>query len=438
MKEKDIHRHKAIHRNGLLALSPLAVMALLFIALSFLMHGFHKVPLLVVFILTSVYALLTLRGMSFEDRLSVFSEGAGNKNLLLMIWIFVLAGAFAATAKAMGAVDSTVALTLGLVPPGMLLSGLFVASCFISLSIGTSVGTVVALTPIASGLASQAGMELPLTVAAVVGGSFFGDNLSFISDTTVVATRTQGCRMSDKFRVNIRIALPAALVTFLLYALIGSGNSMPAAPENAAWWKIIPYLIVLITAIMGLNVLWSLSLGIVLCGMVGLCDGSYTAGGFLDAICTGIGGMSELILISMMAGGLLAVIRKGGGITWIIRTLTHGVRSARGAEGCIAALVCLTNLCTANNTVAILSVGSISNDISRKFGVDPRKTASILDTFSCCIQGIIPYGAQLLMAGGLAAIPSTAIMPYLFYPLLLAFCALMAIIFRYPRLTTQP
>ena len=420
MKEKDILRHKAVHRNGLLALSPLAVMALLFIALSFLMHGFHKVPLLVVFILTSVYGLSTLRGMSFEDRLSVFSEGAGNKNLLLMIWIFVLAGAFAAAAKAMGAVDATVALTLGLVPSGMLLSGLFVASCFISLSIGTSVGTVVALTPIASGLALQTGMELPLTVAAVVGGSFFGDNLSFISDTTVVATRTQGCRMSDKFRVNIRIALPAAAITFLLYAVLGSDNSMPAAPDNVAWWKIIPYLAVLVTAIMGLNVLWSLSLGIVLCGIVGLCDSSYTVEGFLNAICTGIAGMSELILVSMMAGGLLAVIRKGGGITWIIHSLTHGVRSARGAEGCIAALVCLTNLCTANNTVAILSVGSISNDISRKFGVDPRKTASILDTFSCCIQGIIPYGAQLLMAGGLASIPSTAIMPYLFYPLLLA------------------
>lgn len=438
MKEKDILRHKAVHRNGLLALSPLAVMALLFIALSFLMHGFHKVPLLVVFILTSVYGLSTLRGMSFEDRLSVFSEGAGNKNLLLMIWIFVLAGAFAAAAKAMGAVDATVAMTLGLVPSGMILSGLFVASCFISLSIGTSVGTVVALTPIASGLALQTGMELPLTVAAVVGGSFFGDNLSFISDTTVVATRTQGCRMSDKFRVNIRIALPAAVITFLLYAVLGSESSMPAATDNVAWWKIIPYLAVLVTAIMGLNVLWSLSLGILLCGAVGLCDSSYTAEGFLDAICTGIAGMSELILVSMMAGGLLAVIRKGGGITWIIHSLTQGVHSARGAEGCIAALVCLTNLCTANNTVAILSVGSISNDISRKFGVDPRKTASILDTFSCCIQGIIPYGAQLLMAGGLAAIPSTAIMPYLFYPLLLALCTLAAIIFRYPRLTTKP
>ena len=425
---------KRVRRNGLLALSPLAVMAFLFISLSLYLHGFHKVPLLVVFILTSVYGLATLRGMSFEERLSVFSGGAGDKNLLLMIWIFVLAGAFAATAKAMGAVDATVSLTLQFMPPGMLLAGLFLASCFISLAIGTSVGTVVALVPIATGLSAHTGLTLPIVVAVVVGGSFFGDNLSFISDTTVVATRTQGCRMSDKFRINIRIALPAAVITFILYIVLGWGGSVPASMPDVTWWKVIPYIVVLITAVAGMNVLWVLFLGTVLCGLFGIFGGAYSLDDFFDAVCTGIGGMSELIMISMMAGGLLAVIRRGGGITWLIRSLTHRVRSARGAEGCIALLVSLTNLCTANNTVAILSVGSISHDIAKKFGVDPRKSASILDTFSCCVQGVIPYGAQLLMAGGLAAIAPTAIVPYLFYPMLLALCSILAIVFCFPRL----
>ncbi len=429
-----INKRGKIRRNGLLALTPLVVMVFLFIVLSVVMHGFSKVPLLVVFSLVSIYGLFTLRGLNFEERLSVFSGGAGDRNLLLMIWIFVLAGAFAATAKAMGAVDATVALTLRLMPPGMLLAGLFVASCFISLSIGTSVGTVVALVPIASGLSGHTGIELPLIVAVVVGGSFFGDNLSFISDTTVVATRTQGCRMSDKFRVNIRIALPAAIIALCLYVALGWGSDAPAVAGEINWWKMIPYIAVLVVSLMGVNVLWSLFGGVVLCGIIGIADGAYTLNVFLNTVCSGIGGMGELILVSMMAGGLLAVMRYGGGITWVIRLLTRRVRSARGAEGCIAVLVSIANFCTANNTVAILSVGSISHDIACRFGVDPRKSASILDTFSCCVQGMIPYGAQLLMAGGLASVPSTSIMPYLFYPMLLFVCSVFAIVFRFPRL----
>ena len=422
-------------RNGLLALSPLLVMVVLFIVLSLYLHGFHKIPLLIVFLATYSYALLTLRGLSFEERLAEFSRGAGDSNLLLMVWIFILAGAFASTAKAMGAVDATVNLTLQLVPGNMLLAGIFLAACFISLSIGTSVGTIVALVPIATGLSLRTGIELPLLVAVVVGGSFFGDNLSFISDTTVVATRTQGCRMSDKFRMNIRIALPAAFITLLIYVVMGWGSqTMVPATLQPNFWKVLPYVVVLVTAVMGMNVLWVLLLGIALCGLTGICTGSYDFEGFMNAIVSGVVGMSELILISMMAGGLLSVIRRGGGITWIIRTLTRRVKNGRHAELSIALLVSLTNLCTANNTVAILSVGYLARDIAQKFGVDARKAASILDTFSCCVQGLIPYGAQLLMAGGLALITPTSIIPYLFYPMLLGVCALAAIVLGLPRM----
>lgn len=432
--KKITHRKR---RNGLLALSPLFVMVLLFVALGLCFHSFKDIPLLIVFICTSIYALFTLRGLSFEARLSEFSRGAGAPDLLLMIWIFILAGAFASAAKAMGAVDATVNATLILLPPGLLLPGLFLAACFISLSIGTSVGTVVALTPIASGLAPAAGLSVPLMVAAVVGGAFFGDNLSFISDTTVVATRTQGCRMSDKFRTNFIIALPAALVTFIVYILLGRGASPDVAFGTVNLWKVMPYVVVLVTALLGLNVLIVLLLGIVLTGIVGLTSGSYDLAGWLASLCQGIGGMSELILISMVAGGLLSVIRRGGGITWLIRSLTRRVSTARGAELSIAALVSLTNLCTANNTVAILSVGSLARDISQKFGVSPRRAASLLDTFSCCVQGLIPYGAQLLMAGGLAAVSPTSIIPYLYYPVLLGLSAFVFIFIRNRRPAAQ-
>ena len=432
--EKKLRR---IHRNGLLALSPLLVMASLFILLSIVFGGFHKVPLLIVFTATCAYSLFTLRGMSFEARISEFSRGAGDQNLLLMVWIFILAGAFASTAKAMGAVDASVNLTLRIMPNSMLLAGVFVASCFVSLSIGTSVGTIVALVPIATGLSAHTGIQLPLIVAAVVGGSFFGDNLSFISDTTVVATRTQGCCMSDKFKVNFGIALPAAVITFLIYVFLGWGNQSAIQAEAVNVWKVLPYVVVLVVAIMGVNVLLVLMMGIVLTGVVGIAQGAYDVAGFFSSICTGIGSMSELIVISMMAGGLLSVIRRGGGITWMIRTLTHSVHTSRGAEFSIALLVSLTNLCTANNTVAILSVGYLSRDISQKYGVDSRKSASILDTFSCCVQGLIPYGAQMLMAAGLSAITPTAIIPYLFYPVLLGVAALLAIAFRLPRFSEK-
>lgn len=410
-------------------MSPLAVMMLLFLLLGTTLGGFSEIPLLIVFITTSIYALCTLRDLPFAGRLTVFSRGAGSPDLLLMIWIFVLAGAFASSARGMGAVDAAVNLTLGLLPPSALLPGLFLSSCFISLAIGTSVGTIVALTPIAAGVALQAGMTVPLTVAAVVSGAFFGDNLSFISDTTVASTQSQGCKMSDKFRTNFFIALPAAILTILIYVHLSRGAGGVVVPGDVNLWKIMPYIVVLITALLGLNVLFVLCIGILLSGLVGLICGDYTLAAWFAAICTGIGGMGELILISMMAGGLLAVIRRGGGITFLMRALTKRVHTKRGAQLSIALLVSVCNLYTANNTVAILSVGSLAKDISERFGIEPRRAASLLDTFSCCVQGLIPYGAQILMAAGLSSLSPTAIVPHLCYPLLLGVSALCFIFF---------
>ena len=426
-------RHRP-RRYGLLAISPLFVLALLFVGLSYCVPGgFSKVPLLVVFLLTSVYALSTTRGMTIEERVAQFSKGAGSSNLLLMVWIFVLAGAFAASAKEMGAISATVDLTLKCLPGDMLLAGLFLAACFVSVSVGTSVGTIVALVPVASGLADKTGMELALIVAAVVGGSFFGDNLSFISDTTVASTRSQGCKLSDKFRVNILLVLPAAIMTFILYVALGDGSADTMVAGEVQWLKVLPYIAVLITAIMGLNVLLVLALGCVMTGIVGIVTGSYDFGTWLSSMATGIIGMGELIIVSMLAGGLLELVRYNGGIVYLIRLLTRRVRTKRGAELSIAALVSLTNLCTANNTVAILSVGRLAHDISEKYGVDKRKSASLLDTFSCCVQGLIPYGAQLLIAGGLASLNPVSIITYLYYPVLMGGVALIAIFLRYPK-----
>lgn len=352
---------------------------------------------------------------------------------MLMIWIFILAGAFAASAKAMGAIDATVNLSLQLLPDNLLLGGIFLAACFISLSIGTSVGTIVALTPLAAGIARETEAGLPLLVAIVAGGAFFGDNLSFISDTTITATRTQGCKLSDKFKVNSQIVMPAAAIAFALYIFMGVHIHAPQQLPEVDWIKVVPYLVVLVTAVVGVNVMVVLVLGLVLSGVVGVFTGTYDLFGWFAAMGEGITGMGELIIITMMAGGLMEIIRYNGGIDYILHALTRHIRSKRGAELSIAALVSVINLCTANNTVAIITAGPLAHDIAGRYGVDKRKSASILDTFSCFTQGLIPYGAQLLMAAGLASINPIDIIPYLYYPFIMGACALLSILFRYPR-----
>ena len=420
-------------RKGLIALSPLMVFVAFYLVTSIIAGDFYKIPITVAFMVSSIYAIIISGGIPLMSRINAFSRGAATEQMMLMIWIFILSGAFAHSAKAMGCIDATVNLTLSLLPPQMILAGLFLAACFISLSIGTSVGTIAALVPIAVGIASETGTDVALMTAIIVGGSFFGDNLSFISDTTIVATQTQGCRLSDKFRVNAFLVFPAAILILGIYLLIGLHVSAPQHIPQVEWVKVLPYLVVLVTAIFGMNVMAVLTLGILLTGGIGLVTGSFELYGWMGAMGEGILSMGELIIVTMMAGGILELVRQQGGIDFVIHQLTRHVNGKRGAEMSIAALVSLVDVCTANNTVAILTVGGIAKQIGDRYGVDNKKCASILDTFSCVMQGFIPYGAQMLIAAGLASLNPIAMIPYLYYPFALGVVAIMAILFRYPK-----
>lgn len=423
-----------VNKPSAWALSPLVVFLCLYLVTSLIIDDFYKVPITIAFLVASVYAIAITKGLSLNDRILQYSTGAANKNIMLMIWIFILAGAFAKSAETMGAIDATVNLALYLLPDSLLLAGVFLASCFISLSIGTSVGTIVTLVPVAAGIAEKTdpGM-LPLVTALVIGGAFFGDNLSFISDTTIAATRTQGCVMRDKFRVNLLIALPAALIVFVYYIVCGSGIESAYEVQEIAWGKVVPYLIVLATAIAGVNVTLVLLLGIVSTGIVGMCYGSFDVFGWFGSMGEGIIGMGELIIITLMAGGLLELIRFNGGVDYILNVLTRHIRGKRGAELSIAALVSLANVCTANNTIAIITVGPLASNIAEQYRIDKRKSASILDIFSCVVQGVIPYGAQMLIAAGLTGLSPLSIIGYLYYPMLLGVVALLSILLRFPR-----
>lgn len=421
-------------KKGIIALSPIIVFVLFYLVTSIIAGDFYKIPITVAFMVSSIYAIILFRDRPLMQRINNFSRGAATEQMMLMIWIFVLAGAFAHSAKSMGSIDATVNLALSFLPPSMIFAGMFLAACFISLSIGTSVGTIAALTPIAVGLAQETGTDLAMMTAIIVGGSFFGDNLSFISDTTIIATQTQGCRLSDKFRVNSFLVFPAAIVILVVYFILGKDTHAPQQVEAVQWVKVIPYLTVLISAICGMNVMAVLTLGIILCGIIGLCTGGFAdIYAWFGAMGEGILSMGELIIVTMMAGGMLELVKQHGGIDFIIRQLTRRVSSKRGAELSIGSLVSLVDLCTANNTVAILTVGDIAKQIGDRYGVDNKKCASILDTFSCFTQGLIPYGAQLLIAAGLAAINPVSMLPYLYYAYALGVAALLSIIFRYPK-----
>ncbi|MDD7462636.1 MAG: Na+/H+ antiporter NhaC family protein [Prevotellaceae bacterium] len=420
------------HTVGLKALSPIFFFIIFYVTFSIAIGDFYKIPITVAFMFSSIYAVAITSKISFKQRIKTFSKGATSENMTLMLWIFIMAGAFAQSAKEMGSIEATVHLALNILPGNLLLAGLFLSACIISMSIGTSVGTIVALTPIAAMMGDSTGYHEALLVGTVVGGSLFGDNLSFISDTTVAATSTQGCNMKDKFMTNIYIAVPAAITILGIYFAIGKGLPNIDRHYDVAYLNLIPYLIVLITAIAGLNVLIVLALGIAMTGFIGIYMGAYDFYGWLHSMGNGMTGMGELMIITMLAGGLLELISLNGGIQYIVERLTQRIKGKRGAELSIAALVSLVDLCTANNTVAILTVGGISKSISEKFHIDPRKSASILDTMSCAVQGVIPYGAQVLMAAGLANISPLNITPYLFYPFAIGAFTVLAILFRYP------
>lgn len=421
--------------KGLLSLSPIIIFLLLYLVVSIIIGDFYKMPLSIAFIVASIWALIFMPKMKISERIEIFSNGAANSNILYMIWIFILAGAFSALANGIGSINATVNLTLSILPASLILPGLFLTTCFISMSIGTSVGTIVALTPFAYQVAKYTGGDAAFYVSVVLGGSFFGDNLSFISDTTIAATRSLKVKMNDKFKANLWIALPAAITVLALYIILGnaSGTSSFLPQANSSWLLVIPYLIVIVTAIIGINVLLVLIMGILSCVIIAIIQQSTGLIAMCGMMGNGIKDMSDLIIITLLAAGLLEVISYNGGIKFIIQWLTKRIHGSRGAQSCIALIVSLVNVCTANNTIAIITVGKISRHISNEYGLDPRKVASILDTCSCIIQCIIPYGAQTLLAASLSKVSPVSFFPYLYYSWALAIMVALSIIFNFPR-----
>lgn len=414
---------------GLLALSPLLVFLLIYLVSSLLAGDFYKVPVSAAFMLASVYAVAITRG-KIIDRVNIFSQSAGHWNIMLMVWIFILAGAFAGSAKEIGSIEATVNFTLNIIPARFLLAGLFLTACFVSLAIGTSVGTIVALIPIASGIAQQTGMNQGMMAALIVGGSFFGDNLSFISDTTIAATRAVGCAMKDKFRANFMIVLPAVIVIAAIYIFKGMSINVEPDALPIEWLKLIPYLSVIILALLGMDVTFVLALGLLFNAVVGFTTGSLGWAGWLESMGQGIAGMGDLIIVTLLAGGMLGIIRHNGGLDFIMRGVVKRIRGRRGAEMSIGLITGLANLCTANNTIAIITVGGIVNDISNKYDIPKRRAASLMDISSCFVQGLIPYGIQLLMASGLTGLAVTQIIPHLYYQFAAGICLLLSILLK--------
>lgn len=427
-------------RKGLLALSPIAVFLFLYLAVSLIIGDFYKMPLSIAFIVAAMWALFTTPTANLSKRIEIFSKGAAKSDILYMVWIFILAGAFSALAKGTGSIDVTVDLVLSIIPSELIIPGLFIAACFISLSIGTSVGTVVALTPFACELATTTGGDIAFLVAVVLGGSFFGDNLSFISDTTIAATRSQNCKMSDKFKTNLWIAIPAAITALFAYSFSGNsgiGEYHHLANTSTSAMLILPYIIVIITAAFGLNVLVVLTLGIISAVTISFFYTDISLINMCGLLGEGIDSMGNLIVVTLLAAGLLELIKFNGGIQFIIQWLTRHISGKKGSQFSIALLVSIVNLCTANNTIAIITVGEIAKNISIRFNLDPRKVASILDTCSCIVQCIIPYGAQTLLAAGIAKVAPISFLPYLYYAWLLLIMVVVSILFNFPKKYTK-
>ncbi|NEU30524.1 Na+/H+ antiporter NhaC family protein [bacterium LRH843] len=422
------------NKNGnLVALIPFLVFFLLFIGSGLILGDFYAFPVLVAILIAGSVSLAMNRKEPFKKKVDIFCKGAGNPNIMLMVLIFLLAGAFSEVAKGMGAIDSTVHFALSAVPPNFLLAGVFMIACFISLSMGTSVGTIVALAPIGVGISEQTSISLALSMATVIGGSMFGDNLSFISDTTIAAVRTQHTKMKDKFKVNFFIVLPAAVITCVILAVLTMNEHAEVAVHSYNWVKMTPYLFVLIAALIGMNVFLVLFSGIVFAGFIGLMDGSYSVLNLFQKIGDGMAGMYEMSFLAILIAGMVEVIRHNGGIDYFLHLITRKVKSKRGAEFGIAGLISLTNMSTANNTISIIIAGPLAKTLADTYEIDPRKSASLLDIFSCSIQGMIPYGAQMLVAAGIAAISPVSILPYAYYPFLIGICGVIAIFIRYPR-----
>ena len=410
---------------------PIGIFLVLFIGVGLWASDFSAMPAVVGLLIALIAALLQNRKVPFDRKLTAMSQGAGEENIMVMCVIFLLAGAFSGAVTAAGGADSVVNMGLSVLPPRFAVAGIFVIACFISLSMGTSMGTIAALAPIAAGISEKAGISLAVCTGAVVCGAMFGDNLSMISDTTIAATRTQGCAMKDKFRVNFFIVLPAAVITVIIFLALTWNSSFELAEElpfNV--FQALPYLFVLIAALMGLNVFFVLSAGTVLSLVAGVATGALPVSEIFTSVGNGVGGMFEITVISILVAGIVGIVRFNGGVDFLIRLISKRIRTQRGAELGIAGLISVMDMATANNTIAIVMTGPIAKEISDEFGVEPKRTASILDIFASVWQGVLPYGAQLLSAAKLTGLTPFAILPYLFYPILMGISGLISILFR--------
>lgn len=395
--------------------------------------GFYVMSVVVAFMVALVVAFLQNPKLSFDEKIHVCAGGIGDDNITIMLFIFLMAGAFSGIAQASGGATSTAYMLLNIIPPNFAIPCLFLIACLISMAMGTSVGTITVLVPIVFVVANSAGLSLPFCVGTVVGGAMFGDNLSFISDTTIAATKTQGVEMKDKFRVNFHIALPAAIITFaILIAFAMTGGSADLQHYQYNVWQAIPYFVVLLASLCGINVFIVLGCGTILCGIVGLTTGSLTIATAFSAMGEGTKNMFETMIVTILVASMGSLMREYGGFEWILQTIRNHSRTRRGGMLGIGLLTALMDIATANNTVAIVMAGPIAKDISTEFGIDPRKTASLIDIFSCICQGIIPYGAQLLIAASIAKITSVSIIPFLFYQFLLLVCVIISIIVDRP------
>lgn len=418
------------------ALTPLFVFVLLYLSVSLVFNDFYKLPVVVAFLVAAIVGFLLYPRFSFNEKTDAFSRGAGDASIMLMILIFLLAGAFAGVSKGIGAVDATIQIALSYVSPQFLIGGLFVTACFISLSLGTSVGTVVALAPIATGIGDSVPGSLAIALAAVVGGAMFGDNLSMISDTTIAATRTQGVDMREKFKVNFWIALPAALATITIYAFTsGDFSSVNQSSQTYSSILLIPYIFVLVAALSGLRVIWVLILGILVSLGIGLFYNQADLWTLVTTANEGLSSMFELTITCIVIGGIVGLIQLYGGINYVLEKISSRIKTKQGGEFGIATLTALVNAALANNTITILIVGPLAKQISDRHGIAPRRTASILDTVSCVIQGMLPYGAQILAALATAGYQVTPIelMSRLYYPYFLGVAVLVFILLKSKR-----
>jgi len=417
------------HKKGLWGLAPLFIFLLLFILSAAITGSFDSLPTNFAFFVAAVLSIALTRGLSYESRIREFARGAGSGKVMYMVMIFLCAGVFAATAEAMGSVTETVNAILLVLPPRFLFLGLYLAACTISMATGSGIGSIVAVGPLAVGLIESAGLNAPICCAAVVCGAMFGDNLSFISDTTVIATTTQGCELKDKFRANVKLALPAFILSILVYIFLGKGLPDVLAKESVNLLKIIPYAIVLILSICGVDVLVLLLSGSVLSLVIGLATSSFSFVGWMGAASEGIAGMGNLALIILMASGMLAMVKYNGGIDCIVNFCLKFVRGRKTAEACIAVLSFLMTVCTANNTIAIISMAPVAKKISDDYGVNPKRAASLLDTGSCVAQEVIPYSTHLLAIAGLAGISAGSMIPHVYYAFFLGAAVIVSIFF---------